>query len=315
MRILIMDAGRGTTGTKVGLWRDKLGLLPQDDVALLSWHPPKEPLPVVAHLVAGPAFHLGREPRRWRTASPAQAERAREQAAAAEHADPHDQLAQIPEPGQPVDEISEQFADEEALAVTDRAGAQVDSQTEEIEETAGPEPEAAAPLPDASACATSGFATSGAPGMAADRASAVQNSVTSQAPERSRPARLPRTDPRRLLHGLRWRANKVRMAARSQYRRGRSRMRKADEPASRAVRSVLRMHGSGIPNEFALAVAGSKDAARLFDDADVVVPVDDLTPRAAWLLAHRCPHPEVIHTFHAAKRVIAARRREGESTG
>ena len=78
-----------------------------------------------------------------------------------------------------------------------------------------------------------------------------------------------------------------------------------------AVRTAFRRRGSGIPNEFAMSVLTSRRAARLFGGADVVVPVDALSTRAAWLLARREPRPDVIVTFQAAERVIAQRRAEG----
>ena len=48
----------------------------------------------------------------------------------------------------------------------------------------------------------------------------------------------------------------------------------------------------------------SRRAARLFGGADVVVPVDALSTRAAWLLARREPRPDVVVTFQAAERVM-----------
>lgn len=267
MRILIMDAGRGTRGPKIALWREKLRLAADDDVALLTWQAPAEPLPVVAHLVAGPALHLGREPRAQAVAGRVVAGHVVAGRAAAGSGDPGrpgelDAQVEAAESTVLADEPSEQFADADALAVTD------------VEDERGADGGLAGDSPDASA--------------ALDR--------------------LRRRHPRRVAHGLRWRTNKLRLRARRRYRRGRAQVAAVGELPSRAVRSVLRLRGSGVPNEFALAVFGSKEAARLFAGADVVVPVDELSQRAAWVLARRVEGPDVVVTFHAATRVIERRR-------
>lgn len=56
MRILVVDSGRGNHAALVHDLRDSLGLLPEDDLYWLGWHPPKEPLPVARHLVLGPSL-------------------------------------------------------------------------------------------------------------------------------------------------------------------------------------------------------------------------------------------------------------------
>lgn len=56
MRILVVDSGRGNHAALVHELRDSLGLLPEDDLYWLGWHPPKEPLPVARHLVLGPSL-------------------------------------------------------------------------------------------------------------------------------------------------------------------------------------------------------------------------------------------------------------------
>lgn len=326
MRILILDAGRGIGGAKVSTWRERLGLEPGDDVALLSWHTPAEPLPLVAHLVAGPALHLGAEPRRVQTRSEAVADGAavgsaddagrraagrpgaaegdenaapgarsqtgpdteREQrglepgATSPSDGSPVVELpvvelpeVELPEVELPLDdsqgdeEISEQFAGRDALAVTD---ADVAEELRDQEQ------------------------------LAADAQAEADLAVNAAA----RVAQLPKQHPRRLAHGLRWRTNRVRLQVRGSYRRGTRRAQHVTAHApSRAVRSLLRMRGSGLSNEFALAVARSRKAADLFAGADVVVPVDDISKRAAWVLAQREAGPHVVVTFHAAARRIA----------
>lgn len=297
MRILIMDAGRGTRGPKVALWREKLGLAADDDVALLTWQAPAEPLPVVAHLVAGPALHLGREPRAQLVAG--QAGAAIAQAGRAGRGRPGGLEARIEAAESTVlaDEPSEQFADADALAVTDieRAPRVGDDVGAEVD---------GGPGGAQGAGGTGGADGAGGPGGA--------DGAGDDSPDTSPGlGDLPRRHPRRLAHGLRWRGNRLRRQTRRRYRRGRAQVAAVGELPSRAVRSVLRLRGSGVPNEFALAVWGSKEAARLFAGADVVVPVDELSQRAAWVLAQRVEGPDVVVTFHAATRVIARRRAAG----
>lgn len=60
MRILVIDSGRGAHAAQVLELRESLGLLPEDEICWLSWYMPKEPLPVLRHLVLGPSLrHLG----------------------------------------------------------------------------------------------------------------------------------------------------------------------------------------------------------------------------------------------------------------
>lgn len=170
------------------------------------------------------------------------------------------------------DEISEQYAEPDSLAIID---ADVEDELAEQDTLAqSAETEAAAAMESA-----------------------------------ARVAHLPKQHPQRLAHGVRWRTNRVRLQVRGGYRRGRARARAAHRRGaqwpSQALRSLLRLRGSGIANEFALSVSRSRAAAEIFAGADVVVPVDDLSSRSAWILARRVEGPDVVVTFHAAARRIA----------
>ncbi len=270
MRVLILDCGRGINPAKVATWHDKLGLRPEDDVALLSWHKPAERLPLVAHLVAGPSLTLGREPVPHPTAPPAAARFAETETETKTETEAEIE-AVAAEPDLGGEEMSEQLTDPARLAPTDAA-------------------------PPASGGAGSTGSTGAADETAVD---APASDVSA----------LPRTHPRRLAHGLGWRLRRGRLVARRVTRSSAG----LTELPSHVVRTAFRRRGSGIPNEFAVSVLASRRAARLFGGADVVVPVDALSTRAAWLLARREPRPDVIVTFQAAERVIAQRRAEGAS--
>lgn len=269
MRVLILDCGRGINPAKVATWHDKLGLRPDDDVALLSWHKPAERLPLVAHLVAGPSLTLGREPVPHPTAPSASAAPAGPSAGSLGGVPRAETEAMAAEPDLGGEEMSEQLTDPARLAPTDAAA------------------------PDSGG--TGGIGGSGGTDSASEAPADRRGSDLSG---------LPRTHPRRLAHGLGWRLRRGRLLAR---RVSRSSAGLAELP-SHVVRTAFRRRGSGIPNEFAVAVLTSRRAARLFGGADVVVPVDALSTRAAWLLARREPRPDVVVTFQAAERVIAQRR-------
>ncbi|MDO5710687.1 MAG: hypothetical protein Q4P32_02975, partial [Micrococcales bacterium] len=54
-RVVLLDTGRGVRAATVQRWREELGMLPRDELRLLSWQLPAEPLPLRSHDVLGPA--------------------------------------------------------------------------------------------------------------------------------------------------------------------------------------------------------------------------------------------------------------------
>jgi hypothetical protein len=77
---------------------------------------------------------------------------------------------------------------------------------------------------------------------------------------------------------------------------------------STVVSSSLRPRKDAISWEFTLAATSSRTVNAVFATADVVVPVDQRSQKAAWILARRHAAPEVIVTLPAAARAVASRR-------
>jgi len=58
MKIILLSTGRGLRPEVILDFRSKLGLRDSDVLCLISWHPPRIPLPVDRHLVLGPQLRL-----------------------------------------------------------------------------------------------------------------------------------------------------------------------------------------------------------------------------------------------------------------
>jgi hypothetical protein len=123
---------------------------------------------------------------------------------------------------------------------------------------------------------------------------------------------LPVYHPRRLRQAVRWRARRhVRRVGRLPSRvrkRAHQRLSQVRGLPDRAARSLLQRRGDGIAGGYVLATLGSRQVRRLFADADVVLPVDARSQKAAWLLARRYAGPDVLVTLPAARRALDARR-------
>lgn len=144
---------------------------------------------------------------------------------------------------------------------------------------------------------------------AADRGGPGQPEVAEPA---TPTALLPLHHPRRLRQAVRWRARRDLRRARRLGSRVRKRAQKRISQArhlpDRAARSLLHRSGDGIAGGYVLATYGSRQVHDLFREADVVLPVDARSQKAAWLLARRHAGPEVLVTLPAAKRALDARR-------
>ncbi|MBO3129952.1 hypothetical protein [Dermatophilus congolensis] len=60
MKIVLLDTGRGVSAETIRMWRENLELLDTDEVELMAWQPPVEPLPVARHFVFGPRLDVRR---------------------------------------------------------------------------------------------------------------------------------------------------------------------------------------------------------------------------------------------------------------
>jgi hypothetical protein len=58
VKIIFLSTGRGMRPEVIQDLREKLSLRSSDVVCLVSWHPPRHPLPVDRHLVLGPELRL-----------------------------------------------------------------------------------------------------------------------------------------------------------------------------------------------------------------------------------------------------------------
>lgn len=212
MKVVLVDTGRSRAASNVEAWREQLDLVPSDEVALISWLPPKGALPVVDHLVFGPKLD-------WMRSEPQR------------------------------------------------------------------------------------------PAVGGERRHAESTSVWD----------LPRTHPRRLAGAAARRVRKVNDVA---ERRLQPVMRRvpggmtspwdlfsSTSPVARRVRRKAGVKSDGVATDYAIAVARSRDAADLVRWADLLVPVDPKSRKAAWALAKRVPGPEVPIDMNSAKRVVGILRR------
>jgi len=58
MKIILLSTGRGLRPEVIDEMRAKLGLRDSDALSVISWHPPRIPLPVSRHLVLGPQLRV-----------------------------------------------------------------------------------------------------------------------------------------------------------------------------------------------------------------------------------------------------------------
>ncbi|GGK67686.1 hypothetical protein [Ornithinimicrobium pekingense] len=304
MKVLVMDTGRGINAEKVGMWRAHLGLDEADQLILVSWFLPqgKVPLPVTAHLLCGPVLNLGQEA----VLLPVQAARAE---------DPEDEAAPLPSGGT----AAWTGADE---AVTDTSGGLSPSELDEqlTEQEADPAQAAAADQDPADQTEAEAPDQDGAPDVLADGAPAAQDPASGVAAPGTRPtdlSHLPVHDLRRVRQAVRWRRKwaqrRASRFASRQVRRARSFADGSQHLPSTLVSSALRARKDAISWEYTLATTRSRTVNAAFATADVVVPVDQRSQKAAWLLARRHAGPDVIVTLPAAARAVAARRPAGPS--
>lgn len=79
-------------------------------------------------------------------------------------------------------------------------------------------------------------------------------------------------------------------------------------PRGQSVRSALGLKSDGVATDYAIAIARSADAAELAEWADVVVPYDVRSRKAAWMLTRNTTRPAIVLDMVSAKRVVAERR-------
>ena len=293
MKILLIDSGRGNRRAAIELWRSKLGTERTDDIALFSWQPPAEPLPVVDHLVFGPRLRTAREPQRSQTASglfdDADIDLA-DMRRAARDAGP--QVSRPGEPTLPSDQLASQLTEHDASAAGHDSPAS--------EGASASSPEAAGSAEDADPTAFT---------YVLDGEDFTGDEEFDEALEarraRNRTALLPVYHPARVRQAAAWRANRVRLTARGAVRRVKREIGQGDSKPKQMIRKGI---GETVANQYALAVARSQEAERIAAGVDVIVPMDYRSQRAAWVLAQRVPGPAVVLGFPAASRVIAQRR-------
>lgn len=307
MKIVFMDTGRGTHRGAIDAWRAKLALEPDDTVSMLSWNVPREPLPIGEHLVFGPKFRpLHAEPRRCRTAfglfddsdvSLSELRRADAQTPPEEDSTREPGLAEE----ELATQLTEQTADElatghphtpsasnHALGAPQTGTAQVATEQE--------------PVPEVAVDPVEQFLILDGEDFLGDEE--FDEAVLARR-ERNRTAAMPLYHPTRLRQAAKWRLNKARLLT----TRARAKARRELKDSNAVpVQVAARLASDGISVQFAAAAARSQHAKRVFGEADVVVPLDYRSQRAAWVLAQQVPGPDVIVGLPAASRVIAQRR-------
>ncbi len=292
MKILLIDSGRGNRRAAIELWGGKLGTTPEDQISLFSWQPPAEPLPVREHLVFGPRLHKGREPQRSQTATGlfddadihlADMRRAARQGG-----------PQVSRPGAPTlpdDQLAAQLTEHDAPAVGHTSPAAEGRDPRTPESAGDPDQSSADPVERCYVLDGEDF-----PGDAEFDAALEERRA------RNRTALLPVYHPARLKQAATWRANRVRIKAKGGVRRVKSEIGQGNSKPKQAIRKFI---GDTVANEFALAVARSRNAESLAAQVDLIVPMDYRSQRAAWVLAQKVPGPDVVVGFPAASRIIA----------
>lgn len=307
MKIVFMDTGRGTHRVAIDAWRAKLALEPDDTVSMLSWNVPREPLPISEHLVFGPKLRpLHTEPRRCRTAfglfddsdvSLSELRRA--------DAQTPPEANSTREPGLDEEDLAtqltEQTADQRATGHPQMPSAGDDAPAAEL----GDQAEAAVkqePVPEVAADPVVEFLILDGEDFLGDEE--FDEAVLARR-QRNRTAAMPLYHPTRLRQAAKWRLNKARLLT----KRARAKVRRELKNSNAGpVQVAARLTGDGVSVQFAAAAARSQHAKRVIGEADVVVPLDYRSQRAAWVLAQQVPGPDVIVGLPAASRVIAQRR-------
>lgn len=304
MRVLVLDTGRGIGSDKVATWRSQLSLEDADELVLVSWFPPALPLPLSRHLVCGPVLRLGNEPADWplQTVGPDREE--------------------LPATGQAEGGDSWGVADE---AGNDSSGGlnAVDLDEQLTEQEADPSQAAAADREPWLGDGADGAAGAGELGPEENGATSTPDAPSVLPTNLSH---LPVYDPRRVRQAVRWRRKwaqrRASRFASRQVRRAKKLGSGARHPGDAArrlpstvVSTGLRHRKDRIAWEFALASVRSRTVNDMVGTADVLVPVDARSQRAAWLLARRHGGPDVVVTLAAAARAVAARRSVSRPAG
>lgn len=340
MKIVLLDTGRGVNPDTIRMWRENLELQETDEVALMAWQPPREPLPVVEHLVFGPRLDLkNTTPREVETLGDLFGGHDLDAATLAEgaaQADDLDALAaedddpdsnEIGSDDSPVSEsdLAGQMAESVAESVTDHGERQWDAtefaspegdhldsaHAEQLaEEAADAAADTAGAVPDATTETTAESATSD---VAAQPASAPAPSPSGPSnAAHSKVAGLPVYHPDRLRHAVTWRGRKAlthgRRAVGKAKRAAKKDLKVSDTPLAKAAQRAIATRNGSIATQFAIALARSPEAAELFRSADLVFPVDARSQRGAWMLARANAGPDVMVGYPAAIRALSARR-------
>lgn len=296
MRVIVMDTGRGIGPDKVAMWRAHLGLGADDQLSLVSWFTPKATLPLFTHLVCGPVLRLGQEPQDWAVQDPEPEPTSEHEAQQSEASRPWtgaEGMVDATSGGLGILELDQQLSEQEAgPAQAAAADQQPVSEDQDDDVNAGRDRRS--------------FAAG--PVVAADRSAPTGAPVATSTDL----SHLPVHDPSRLRQAVRWRRKRAqrrasRFASR-QVRRARAFKDRNSHLPSVAVSRSLRGRKDAISWEFALAATGSRTVRQFFRTADVVVPVDGRSQKAAWLLARRYEGPHVVVTLPAAARLITLQR-------
>lgn len=300
MKVLVMDTGRGIDPDKVATWWSHLGLEVTDELLLVSWFPPRLHLPLARHLVCGPVLQLGHEPAEWPVQQATTEQEAPESTSwgtgSTGEGGGSRRAATLTEGGLDEVDLDEQLTEQEADPSQAAAADRLSEDRGQLEADAG---------------GVEGQVEAGEVGTTTLDASPGALSTNL--------SYLPVYHPRRLRQAARWRrrwaARRVSRFTSRQVRRARTVRASVVRPVdsvrrlpSTVVSTALRDNKDRIAWEFALATTRSRSVNDLFGAADVVVPVDARSQRAAWLLARRHSGPEVVVTLPAAARAVAAHR-------
>lgn len=315
LKIVLLDTGRGVNPDTIRMWRENLELEEHDEVAIMAWQPPREPLPVTEHYVFGPRLNLrNTEPRHVQTvgelfgghdidAAQLATDAAREDERDAAHPQSEDEDPDIAEIG----------SDDSPVSESDLAGQMTEAVSED-----GHEWISAEYGNDKTGSTENGDEGSSVEGKPAAKTPTTPDPVSQSArrsptnPAHHKVAGLPVYHPQRLAHAVRWRGAKAirmgRNTARTAKRRGKHALKVGNNPVAQAAQRAIATRNGSIATQFAVALARSEEAAALFAGADLVFPVDARSQRGAWLLARANTGPDVIVGYPAAIRALEKRR-------
>ena len=273
MRIVLLSTGRGLRPAAIDEVLARLNLNDSDEVCVVSWYPPRNPLPVDHHLVLGPHLRVGR--------NLASVQRVQQRL------DLTPKSAEKLPPSTSIDAASPT----ETGIWTDAP-----SPTETAIATDAPSPtETASPFPSANTTAH----------LPVFHPRRMRKAVTWRVRRLKRAWRV-----RRLEWASRVRRLK-RAAARVQSAWGLTRVRQypkltrvRQHPKFRNIRNRMSL---GVSVGFA---AGCLSAGKVYDmtrGADLVVALDTASHRGAWALAQKVPGPDVVIGIAAATRLVEQR--------